>query len=167
MSEPFWIAAHTKANGERLALEHIRRQSFTAYCPMIERTRRHARRQDIVIRPLFPGYVFIQLGSLRESWRPLLSTRGIRTLVKFGDKLGILPAGFVEELKTCEMSGQLHKLTVPAFKPGDRITIADGVFKNLIAEVVSAPEKDRVWLLLEFMGQQVSVSQKLSSLIPA
>ena len=167
MSERQWIALYTKANQENIAITHIERQSFETYSPMITHTRRHARRIEQVRRPLFPSYVFVRFSQKGTQWRPLLSTRGVPFLVKFGDKIGLLPEGFVEDLRRYEKSGKLHQAIAPKVKPGDQVTLSAGPFQNCIARVLSLPEKERVWLLLEMMGQQVRVSQSICTLLPA
>ncbi len=164
MSEYKWIALYTKPNQEQLAIENIKRQSYDVYCPMVSKTRRHARKTEMVRRPLFPSYLFVRLNVQCSQWRPLLSTRGVQSLVKFGERLGEVPLGFISDLRAHEDSGVLDQLIQPKVAPGDKVEIMDGPFKNLIAQVVSLPEKDRVWLLLDMMGQSVRISQKVSAL---
>ena len=54
-----WIALYTKANQEKTAITNIERQGFRAYCPMIERTRRHARKiEKSADRSFLPMYLF-------------------------------------------------------------------------------------------------------------
>lgn len=167
MNEYRWIAAYTKVSQETIAVEHIQRQSYQAYCPMVTRTQRRARRTEQVRRPLFPGYVFVRLDFSRDQWRPLRSTRGVRSLVQFGDRLGFLPELLMEEIQDYDRSGRLDELAAPEVKPGDQVTISEGPFHDLVAQVLALPENDRVWLLLDIMGQQIRVSQRLSALVPA
>ena len=167
MLEYNWVAIYTKANQEKVALDNIIRQSYEVYCPMVSKLRRHARKTETVQRPLFPGYLFVKLQKKQDQWRPLLSTRGVQSLVKFGDSLAYVPKNFITDLKQHEELGLLNQMTVPEYTPGDTVEILDGPFKDLIAKVVSLPEKDRVWLLLDMMGQQVRISQKLSGVTRA
>src|SRR5512145_3209940 len=76
-----WIAVNTNPHREHIVLEHLHRQALTAYCPMIRRHRSHARRVEMVLRPLFPGYLFVQ-ASTDLKWRPILTTHGVRTVVR-------------------------------------------------------------------------------------
>jgi len=167
MSERQWFALYTKANQESIAIQHIERQSFEVYCPMMTRTRRHARKVEQVKRPLFPSYICVRFSRTRDQWRPLLSTRGVRSLVKFGDSVGLLPEDFVEHLRAHEDAGRLSQFLLPKVEPGDCVTLTEGPFRNFVARVLSAPEKDRVWLLLDVMGRQTRVLQDTSALVPA
>lgn len=159
-----WIALYTRAHQENTAIANIARQGFDAYCPMIARLRRHARKTEEVRRPLFPSYVFVRLDEDRFQWRPLLSTVGVRSVVRFRENLGFMPEGFVEKLRAYEATGRLQQAVAPALEPGTNVKILDGPFENLIATVLSIPEKDRVWLLLDIMGREVRIQQETWSL---
>lgn len=152
-----WIALYTKANQERTAITNIERQDFSAYCPMIEHTRRHARKVETVRRPLFPSYVFVRLDAQKCQWRPLLSTIGVQSVIQFNNRPGFMPDGFVEELQVFEEQDKLRVMTAPKFMAGMEVKILNGPFQNLIAKVLSLPEKDRVWLLLDMMGRKVRI----------
>jgi transcriptional antiterminator RfaH len=162
-----WIVLYTKPNQETVAVKNIQRQKYEAYCPMILRTRRHARRVEQVERPLFPSYVFVKMNVRQAQWRSLLSTKGVRSLVHFGDQVGLLPEGFVEQLRASEENGVLDGTVAPRARPGDRVTLSEGPFESSMATVLSLPDRDRVWVLLDFMGRQVRVLQNKAALIPA
>ncbi len=152
-----WIALYTKPNEEMTAVANVERQGYQAYCPLVMRRRSHARNVDFVRRPLFPCYAFVKLSEHNAQWRVLLSTRGVRTVVRFGERLGFMPEGFVEQLQAFEEAGMLRHATAPRFVPGDAVQVIGGPFRDIIAEVLSVSENDRVWLLLEIMGRAVRI----------
>jgi transcriptional antiterminator RfaH len=45
-----------------------------------------------------------------------------------------------------------------AFRPGDRVTFAQGPFANFVATIESLAPDRRVWVLLDLMGQQARVA---------
>ena len=159
-----WLALYTKARQEQRALVNIERQGFTAYCPMIRRLRRHARRIEHVRRPLFPSYVFVHLDKYKFQWRPLLSTTGVSSVVQFDGKPALVPEGFIESLQACENESDLRAKTAPRIEIGETVRILDGSFDNLVAKVLSLPEKDRIWLLLDIMGRKVRVQHDVLSI---
>src|SRR5512137_956552 len=97
-----WAVAATHPHREALASENLMRQGFKSYCPVIMRRVRHARKTYDSVKPLFPGYLFIEVKNWQTQLRPLLGTFGIRTVVMSGRRPGSLPAGFVENLKARE-----------------------------------------------------------------
>jgi transcriptional antiterminator RfaH len=66
LSAPKWVAVNTHPHRERFALDNLRRQDFGAYCPMIRKRIRHARRTQDVLRPLFPSYLFVEVDPERQ-----------------------------------------------------------------------------------------------------
>ena len=69
---------------------------------------RHARRFKKVLRPLFPGYVFVRVAPDRQRWRPILSTYGVRTLIRFGSDIALLDDTFILGLKAREEGDEVN-----------------------------------------------------------
>lgn len=151
-----WAAVNTHPNQERIALDNLKRQGFETYCPMIHRRVRHARRTHDVLRPLFPGYLFAAVEPLIQPWRPMLSTVGVRTVVRFGDEISLLDDSFIRGLKAQEVNGVVQP--PPAdFKVGDKVCVTAGALEGLAATVVALNEKDRLTVLLEILNRPVNV----------
>ena len=164
MDDLNWIVASTKPNAELLAVEQLAHQGFEAYCPTYDKVVRHARKKTIKKKPLFPSYIFVQSSDRGRSWRPILSTSGVRSLVMQGNKPGVLPRKFVEELKVCERNGELSRRAEPKLNAGDKVILTEGAFQDFIGQVLFAQEDDRVWLMLDLMGREVRVSQRAASI---
>jgi transcriptional antiterminator RfaH len=81
-----WIVVNTHPHKEASAISNLQNQGFNTYCPMLRKRVRHARRTTNVLRPLFPGYLFIEFADQSLSWRPILSTVGVRTVVRNGEE---------------------------------------------------------------------------------
>ena len=81
-----WTLVATPQRKERCARLNLERQGFVVYCPMVPTQIRHARVLSQVLRPLFPGYLFVQICQDAESWRPILSTIGVRALICSGNR---------------------------------------------------------------------------------
>lgn len=154
-----WIAVYTKPKQEQIAIENIARQGFETYCPMIKRRISHARKVQMVLRPLFASYIFVKLAGKKPHWQPIQSSRGVTSIVRFGDKLGFLPNMLIEQLRNLEENGLLHQTSKSDFQVGEDVRITDGPFKDFMAKVLSESDKGRIWLLLDLMGQTIRVRQ--------
>ena len=163
-----WVAASTHPHKEPTAISNLLRQGFETYCPMVRRRWRHARKVQEVLRPLFPGYVFVAVDPSQHRWRPILSTIGVRTLVRFGDSLGLLPHGFVESLRSYEVEGAVSLCYPPSsFAPGDRVRLCDGPFEGLIATVLAVEEHARLQILMHLLNWGVKVRVPKNLVAPA
>ena len=97
-----WYAVQTKPHKEFVALKNYQNQGFSGYLPMVLKTVRHARKKQEVIRPFFPGYLFLHLSSEEQDWPAISSTIGSLCPVKFGDRYPVVPDEIVEGLKARE-----------------------------------------------------------------
>ena len=135
---------------------------------MLSKRVSHARTRRDVLRPLFPGYVFIRVDPKTQSWRPILSTTGIRFLVRFGDQFGVLPDGFVEGLRARERDGAVRSLCdAHRYSPGESIRVAQGALEGLLATVLSVQENQRLLVLMQILNRKVQVQVPTAVVIPA
>jgi transcriptional antiterminator RfaH len=163
-----WLVASTHPHKEKLAMDNLARQGFRTYCPRIRRRIRHARRLQEVLRPLFPGYVFIRFDPKWGQWRSITSTLGIRSLIRFGELPGTVPDQFVTGLCATEEDGAVS--LPPArerYQPGEKVRMREGPFDGLIATVLMANDNDRLVVLMEFLQQSVRVRLGLDEVVPA
>lgn len=166
-----WYVVHTQPNGEARALDHLRRQGFHVYLPLIRKRRRHARKEEIVERPLFPRYLFVRLDIGRDAWRSILSTMGVATLIRFGEHPAPLPQGVVRALRVRQEAGLLAEpALVDQLRPGDCVTLHDDPYGDMIAQFVRLIDRERIIVLLDMMGRAVPATisaSSVSSVAPA
>jgi transcriptional antiterminator RfaH len=161
-----WIVVNTNPHRERLVLDNLRRQALNAYCPMIRRRWSHARRVESVLRPLFPGYLFVQANADPERWRPLRSTHGVRTVVSTGDRPSFIADAFIAGLKMREIDGAVVRPPTP-YRIGQEVRIAGGPFDGFIATILDLDEKDRMLVLLDVMHRGVKIKLNGEMVMPA
>lgn len=151
-----WVVVNTQPHREHLALENLARQEFHVYCPMMRKRVSHARRMQDVLRPMFPGYLFVAVDPDPQRWRPILSTFGVRTLLRCGERLSFLDDGFVQSLKAREIDGAIIRPTRP-YKVGQQVRLTAGPFDGLVATIIERDEKDRLILLMDILNRPVKV----------
>jgi len=153
-----WYVVHTQPNGEGRADLNLRRQGFSTYLPRYARRRRHARRQEVVKRPLFPRYLFVALDLARDRWRAIHSTFGVDRLVLAGEEPLAVPQGVVEQIRAREGDDGLVALGLPAgVGPGSPVRLVDGIFADAKGVVERIADDRRVAILLELLGREVRV----------
>lgn len=155
-----WIAINTHPHREHVAIENLVRQKFSVYCPMELKRVRHARRTQDVPRPIFPGYIFAEVAPDLTLWRPILSTFGVRNLIRTGDRPAFVDDGFIQGLKGREIDGVITKPQRP-YEVGQEVRLNGGPFDGLIATIIEMSERDRLILLATLLSQTVRL--KVSS----
>ena len=151
-----WVAINTQPHREHIAIEHLQRQEFKVYCPLFMKRIRHARRAFDAKRPLFPGYLFVEVLKDRSAWRPILSTIGVRTLVRCGDQLSYVDNGFIESLRARELDGVIARPD-RAFNIGQQVRMAGGPFDGLVATIIEMDDRERLTVLMAMLNGQVKV----------
>ena len=150
-----WYAVQTQPNRENVAMEHLKRQGFSVWMPLCERTIRHARKSKRVWRPLFPGYLFINLDVENTQWRCINSTIGVNRIVSFGQGPAPVAAHFISALQNIEVSEGLVSANVEVLLPGQNVEILSGPMVGTIAKLISLKPGDRIIVLLKMLGHLV------------
>jgi transcriptional antiterminator RfaH len=155
---PRWYVVHTQPHHEVRADLNLRQQGFRTYLPRYLRSRRHARRTEQVLRPLFPRYLFVALDIARDRWRAIHSTFGVSHLVLAGEEPVAVPHGVVDDIRAREGGDGLVKLGLPAgLAPGSRVRLIDSIFADATGVLERAADDRRVAILLELLGREVRV----------
>jgi transcriptional antiterminator RfaH len=161
-----WAVVNTQPNRERIALENLVRQAFDAYCPFVRRRVKHARRVDDVLRPLFTSYLFVHFNPQTQHWRPILSTFGVRKLVRFGEQLGFVPDDFVEELRSHEIDGEIVH-PARSYAVGQRVHVTNAAFSGLVGTIIEMNDKNRLVVLMNLLNRPVKVQVPTRMVVPA
>lgn len=158
MSEQRWYVVHTKPNEEVRASSNLVRQGFSVYLPRYAKTRRHARKVDIVSRPLFPRYLFIALDLARDRWRSIQSTFGVMGLVMLTEQPVPLPSGVVEAIRARESAeGHIRLGLAQGLGVGSRVKLLEGAFAEHSGVLDRIADERRVAVLVQLLGRQVRV----------
>lgn len=163
-----WYAVQCLVHREATAASHLENQGFETFLPRRRKTRRHARKFDIVLAPFFPGYLFVKLDTGRDRWRSINGTRGVARLVMAGDGPAPAPIGIVETLKSgCDQSGVLQLHDSDGLQAGRPVCILSGAFAGLVGELDRLDESGRVRVLLDIMGGRTPVMLPRESVVRA
>ncbi len=153
-----WYVVNTHPQGEARAEVNLRRQGFVAYVPRYLRKRRHARREDIVARPLFPRYLFVALDLAKDRWRAIQSTFGVSHLVSAGETPLALCEAIVDEIRAREGENGFVTLGLPVgIGPGSPVRLIDGIFADYEGVLDRIADDRRVAVLLDLLGREVRV----------
>ncbi len=91
--------------------------------------------------------------------------KGVKALLRYGPYIPIVPDSIISVLRT-KLGGEPREVERPAISAGSEVVILEGPFKNLTAIVSGkVPARERVQLLLDFLGREVSVDMPTQSLL--
>ena len=147
-----WYLIKTKPRQEKIAIQNLENQGYRTSCPMAKINNR------LVV--LFPGYLFVQLNEKTQKFSPINSTKGVLYFVKFGLNFAKVPTSVIEFIKTNQHITTDKLKNLNKFKPGDKVQISDGAFKNWMAIFKCYKSDERVILLMNLLGREQSLSVK-------
>ena len=152
-----WFCLRTQSKHERIAAASLKKNlELEVFLPRI-RFKRPARQGPVwVTEPLFANYLFARF-ALSAHLRRVQSARGVVGVVHFGRHWPAIPDAVIAELRATIGDQELHVIA-SKFDPGDAVEIAGGAFHGLQAVVTRVmPSKQRVAVLLDFLGRQTMV----------
>jgi transcriptional antiterminator RfaH len=154
---PAWYCLQTQPKHEHIAAAHLWQEAeIETYLPRI-RFQRSTRRGPVwFTEALFPNYLFARF-DLAAAVRRVCHARGVRGVVHFGERWPRVPDAIVAELRAAIGAEDLHVIRAE-LQPGDAVQISGGVFHDLCGVVTRVlPSRQRVAVLLEFLGRQTMV----------
>ena len=152
-----WYLIYCKARKEKVAQEHLERQGYEVYLPLILCRIKQRGRAKKTIQPMFPRYLFIHLSDQTDDWTPIRSTIGVSNLVKFGTNPAKIPKNLILKLKESEENKGFHDLPDIKLVPGDHLVIAEGPFEGYEATLLSQNPNERVTVMLKIAEKYIKI----------
>jgi transcriptional antiterminator RfaH len=164
---PLWFCLRTHPKHEHIAATGLRRQ-FEIRCSSPRLRFRKATRRGAVwfVEPMFPGYLFAEF-LYSSMHRAVEHASGVNGIVHFGEYLATIDPTVVAALE--ERAGDEGVVTIdPEVRTGQSVQITEGPFQGLEAVVTSVlPARQRVKVLLEFLGRSVETEISTPKILPA
>jgi transcriptional antiterminator RfaH len=167
LDEPVWFCLKAEPKREHLAAISLRRQ-FGVEClsPRLRYRKLTQRGPVWFVEAMFPGYLFARF-SYPTQRRAVESSHGVRGIVRFGDGLATLPEDTVMALQS--HAGAEEVVTIDtSLKIGQSVNIIDGPFLGLEVVITQVlPAKERIRVLLDFLGRSMEIDVSTAKVLPA
>ena len=153
-----WYVVQTRPRAEGKAVANLARQGFATYLPRYLKKRRHARRVETVLVPLFPRYLFVAVDMATQRWRSISSTFGVTQLVCNGDDPAPIADDIIDDFAAVKTN--MEWFVFPrglALRPATGFVSLDGAFADCIGLFEGMKETERVSVLLDLLGRKVRV----------
>jgi transcriptional antiterminator RfaH len=158
-----WFCVRSRTRQEHIAAAGLRRVGIEVMNPRIRFRRVTARGPIWVIESMFPGYVFARF-NLKRSLDSVRYSFGVAGVVHFGIFWPVVPEDTIETLRTVVGEEEV-RLVEPALNVGDEVEVATGAFSGFHGVVTRImPARDRVAVLLDFLGRQTTVELPLGGI---
>jgi transcriptional antiterminator RfaH len=160
-----WFCLRSQPKHEHIAAEHLRRMGdVEVFNPRMRFQRQTKFGLVEVTESMFPNYLFA-----RFDWQQALArvhyAPGVSGVIHFGSKWPTVPDRAIEEVRAV-LAGDGVRTVPLKLGPGDAVDVVEGAFHGLQAIVSQVmPGKQRVVVLMDFLGRQTMVETGLNSVV--
>ena len=159
--EPVWFCIRTHLKHEHIAAAHLRQMpGVEVFNPQLRLLRSTRRGRRWSTESLFPNYLFARC-VLETTLEKVTYTPAVKVVLRFGDRVPIIPDAVIEDLRQGVAELSSNVLT-DAPVEGEEVEIAIGAFvgmKGLVTCVL--PGKQRIRILLDVLGRSVPAELSL------
>lgn len=147
-----WSCLKTAAHKEKFVTDQLNALRIEAYCPKYQRWVKHARRQNLVTRPLFPNYIFVNADDDQRGM--IARTAGVNGFLGGVQHPSPVAPQLIVAMKQRENPAGFIDYKYEVLKSGDKVKIMQGSFTGFEAVFLETDERERVRLLIEFLGKK-------------
>jgi transcription antitermination factor NusG len=152
--EPHWYAVYTRANHEKTVAEQLANRCIEHFLPLYSTVRRWKDRRVQLERPLFPGYVFVQV-ALQEKLR-VLEIPSVARLVGFDGHPTPLPELEITQIRKFLALGYLAE-PHSYLRTGDRVRVVSGPLQGMEGILLKKRSTYRFVISIDLIMRSVSV----------
>lgn len=181
-----WAVLMSGPMAEAIAERSIVELGYRSYLPMSTKAiratqydddgKRSRPRGEVVQRPAFRGYLFVELWP-EQPWRQLLDsrvTRGVDSMILRGERPALLTAELIDALRKAEadgdfdeprgfrVRGQSKRRT--DINDGDIVRIGNGPFRSFLGMMEGQDDAGRAKVLLSLLGRDTPISIEATDL---
>jgi transcription antitermination factor NusG len=166
-NDAHWFCLKAQPKHEHIAAAALRRtMGLETLAPRIRFRKATQRGAVWFVEAMFPGYLFTRC-VYRDTFRGVQSAPGVRGFVRFGDGVAGIGDGVIAELQKLLVAEETVTFE-PELEVGARVKITEGAFHGLEAVITQLlPAKERVKVLLTFLGREVEAEVTGPRLLPA
>jgi transcriptional antiterminator RfaH len=158
---PAWFCVRTHLKHEHIAAAHLRViPDVAVFNPRLRMLRSTRRGRVWFTESLFPNYLFARF-VLESALEKVRHSPSVAKVLQFGDRVPAIPDSVIWALQR-DLDATESAVLIDAPEEADEIEVAAGAFKGLTGRVTRVlPAKQRVEILLDFMGRSISAELSL------
>ena len=159
MTDLKWFVAHTRPRREKKLKEHCEREGFPVTLPLYRTVHKYRGKAVTFEKPLFPGYVFLQL--LPQQRQTVFQSDHVANLLFVHDQ-ELFKQQLGEILEA--LSSDLEIFLAPQIGQGCRVKVKSGPLRGMDGWVEERYGMTTVLLRLDFIGQAAAVKVQADEL---
>ncbi len=149
-----WIAVYTKPRHEKTVLNQFEEKGIESYLPLVRQKHRWSDRMKWVETPIFKSYIFACV-ELKDNLS-VLQTRGVHNIVKFQNKIAVIPEIQITNLRKI-IEGGFDPFPSDYFIIGDEVEVIGGPLRGINGIVSRNDAPDKLIIKIDVIQHAVAV----------
>lgn len=147
--------------------QYLKSKDIPLFLPTYQTLSNRTDRTITLVKPLFPGYLFINIDLLSKSRIHVLQAPGVVKIVSFAGQPISIPAQTIESIMILCGGKSGSAKPHPLVKTGRKVSVSGGPFKGAVG-ILNHGESKKAKLVveIEFLGRAVSVPITLDQVTP-
>lgn len=157
-----WHVLYVRSRHEKKVCNLLNEHSIEAFLPEVKTIKKWSDRKKVVMKPLFPSYVFVNIKSPLE-FHNALSMYGACAYIRFGKEYAKVPGSIINKIKLLvEVEGVTEIETNEQLpKIGDIKKITFGSLSGLECEILKVDNANKIIVRID------SLRQNITAIIPS
>jgi len=151
-----WYAVQMRCRFEKKAAAQLHNKGIATFLPLVKESHRWSDRCQIVEKPLFPGYGFVQLPASPAYRLRVLQTVGVTGFVMMNGVPVPVPEQQVEDVRLL-LANEIACRAYPFLKVGQRVRIRGGCLDGLEGILVSENKDHSLVISIESIQRSVAL----------
>ena len=147
-----WVVLHTRPRCEKKLVQHCQREGIDSTLPTYRSVCKYRGKKVVFYKPLFPGYVFLQLHPTQR--QAVYQSDYVANLLDVPDQAQF--AGQLQDILDA-LDTEVEVRLAPTIGPGVKVRIKSGPLQGMEAWVESRSGMTEALLRLDFIGQAAAV----------
>jgi len=155
-----WYAVYTRSRHEKIIHRTLLSRGLESFLPLCRVLSQWKDRRQWVMKPLFPGYLFVNVP--QEELSGVCAVRGVVCVVGDGEGAVPVPAGQVEAVRRMLQEGARTD-PWPYMEEGRRVRVVCGPLIGMEGFIVERKKKCRLVVSVDLLGRSVATEIEADS----
>ncbi len=152
-----WYAICTNSRAEKKVHSNLLSDGFESFLPLVTTVRQWSDRKKIVLKPLFPSYVFVNINTSLE-FHKAISVNGACACIHFGRDYAIVSEKEINQIKLLVGDSNIMDIEVNTqnLKVGEKKKIMFGPLNGMECEILNINNINKIVVRIESLQQCIT-----------
>lgn len=160
-----WHVLYVKSRWEKKVYESLNNISLESFLPQVKTIRQWSDRKKMILKPLFPSYVFVNINSSSD-FHKALSVDGACAYIRFGREYALVTQKEINQIKFLVGDENITDIETNVILPeiGQTKKITCGPLSGLNCEIIKVNNLNKIIVRIDSLQQNIMATIPLNIL---